>query len=539
MLLIKSLTKIHIDIFHLILLVSLWFTLIYNLAFFRNAAAIFATGDDGKLFIVSLALFLFSITVILLCFLCFRFFTKPVLALVFVGASISNYYMNNFNVVIDTTMITNIVMTDRREIRDLWNTALISQILLLGVLPAWLVSIITIERAGLGQQIFKRARLIGVAVVLMVVSIAPFSSHYTSFFREHKILRYYANPAAFTYSGFKYMSMAMADASNYIYETIGLDAHIPVDDLDRELIILVVGEAARADRFSLNGYVRETNPLLKKEDVISFTDVFSCGTATAYSLPCMFSHFDRSDFDVEEARNTDNLLDVLTHAGVHVLWRDNNSDSKGVADSDVFEDFRSPEVNPVCDPECRDVGMLAGLSSYIEGESDGDIVIVLHQMGNHGPAYYKRYPSSFEKFTPVCQTNQLENCTDIEIGNAYDNAILYTDYFLEEVITFLKTYDSHFQTAMYYMSDHGESLGENGLYLHGLPYMLAPETQKHVASIMWFGSSYKVDRQAMWAKENEKISHDNYFHTVLGLMEIGTEVRNPLQDIMVHAPAKN
>jgi lipid A ethanolaminephosphotransferase len=242
---------------------------------------------------------------------------------------------------------------------------------------------------------------------------------------------------------------------------------------------------------------------------------------------------------VEEAGNTENLLDVLIHAGVHVLWRDNNSDSKGVADPSIFEDFRSPDVNPVCDSECRDVGMLAGLSSYIDGQSDGDIVIVLHQMGNHGPAYYKRYPAAFEKFTPACQTNQLENCTDIEIGNAYDNAILYTDYFLAEVISFLKTYDSRFETAMYYMADHGESLGENGLYLHGLPYMLAPETQKHVASIMWFGSSYKVDRQAMRAKANDKISHDNYFDTVLGLMEIDTDVYDPGKDIMVHAVARN
>jgi lipid A ethanolaminephosphotransferase len=248
----------------------------------------------------------------------------------------------------------------------------------------------------------------------------------------------------------------------------------------------------------------------------------------------MFSLSDRSDFNVDDARHTENVLDVLIHAGVHILWRDNNSDSKGVAEKVPFEDWRSPDINPVCDIECRDVGMLTGLPAYIDAQHGGDIVIVLHQMGTHGPAYYKRYPEAFEKFTPVCKTNQLENCTDAEIGNAYDNAILYTDYFLSQVIALLKAYDGKFETAMYYMSDHGESLGENGLYLHGLPYMLAPETQKHVASIMWFGASYEVNRQATIAKANDEISHDHYFHTVLSLMEIQTDVYDPGKSIIVH-----
>ena len=198
-----------------------------------------------------------------------------------------------------------------------------------------------------------------------------------------------------------------------------------------------------------------------------------------------------------------------------------------------YEDFRKPDTNPICENgECRDEGMLVGLQDYIDSKKTGDIFIVLHQMGNHGPAYYKRYPAAFEKFTPVCKTNQLETCTPEEIGNAYDNAILYTDYFLSKIIHLLKQNTAQFETAMIYFSDHGESLGETGIYLHGLPYYMAPDEQKHVGAVMWFGDSFEIDINALRAKSGNAFSQDNLFHTLLGLMEIETEVYDQRLDII-------
>jgi len=283
----------------------------------------------------------------------------------------------------------------------------------------------------------------------------------------------------------------------------------------------VVGETARADRFSLNGYQRETNPLLKKEQLVSFSNFWSCGTSTAVSVPCMFSNINASDYKKENVKSTENIVDVLQHAGVNVLWLDNNSDSKGVALRVPYQSYKSPEINTVCDPECRDIGMLKNIQGYIEEHPQGDIFIVLHQMGNHGPAYYKRYPAEFEKFTPVCKTNQLEDCSKEELNNAYDNAILYTDYFLSEVIGLLKENVENFETAMFYVSDHGESLGENGLYLHGLPRFIAPDTQTHVPAIIWFDDGfYGLDMKLLARKTDNKYNHDNVFHTILGFMEI-------------------
>ena len=201
-----------------------------------------------------------------------------------------------------------------------------------------------------------------------------------------------------------------------------------------------------------------------------------------------------------------------------------------------YQDYKQPGINPVCDIECRDEGMLAGLQEYIDGQQQGDILIVLHQMGNHGPAYSKRYPPAFERFTPTCTTNQLNECTNEEIGNAYDNAILYTDAFLAQAITLLKNNSQKFETAMAYFSDHGESLGEYGLYLHGLPYAMAPESQKHIASVFWFGDRFKIDKKALRDKATQRFSHDNLFHTVLGLFEIETSVYNKQLDIARNAP---
>jgi lipid A ethanolaminephosphotransferase len=247
----------------------------------------------------------------------------------------------------------------------------------------------------------------------------------------------------------------------------------------------------------------------------------------------MFSALGAENYDGDKARTTENALDVLHVAGVNVLWRDNNSSSKNVSDRLPTEDFRTPSTNTICDDECRDVGMLVGLQDYINSHPEGDILIVLHQMGNHGPAYYKRYPKSFEKFTPACQTNELSECSIEEIGNAYDNAILYTDYFLSKVIALLKQNDDKFETVMMYASDHGESLGENGMYLHGMPNFVAPKAQRQVPMIFWLGANYDdVPFEALAAKRDMPLNHDIIFHSLLSVMEVESAVYNKELDIL-------
>jgi len=515
----------------IIVLSAVFFVLIDNFAFFRDVVEVYPLSRENLGFLASLILVLTSIMIILLTLVSSKYTLKPFLILAFAGSSIAGYFMNNYNVIIDQTMIQNIVATNVKEAFELFSVKLVLYILFLGLIPSLWICWVKVKPRVWKVELISRVKLVAISLVLITSSVFIFSKFYTSFLREHKPLRYRTNPTYAIYSIGKYVHAKFKD--RYIqFNHVGEDAKIPVADVDRELIIVVIGEAARADRFSLNGYARETNPLLKKEDIISLRNVHSCGTSTEVSVPCMFSIYNRNNYSAKKGRSTENLLDVLSHAGVNILWRENNSDSKGVALRVPYENYKTPQKNPICDEECRDEGMLEGLQTYINSRSRGDILIVLHQMGNHGPAYYQRYPKSFEKFKPTCQTNQLNECSNEAINNAYDNAILYTDYFLSKTIRLLKQNDGRFETAMIYMSDHGESLGEKGLYLHGIPYFIAPDEQTHIAALLWLGDHFKTQRQLLKRKVHREYSHENLFHTVLGLLEINTSLYEKRKDII-------
>ncbi len=523
---------------NLIHLVTLLLVLFYNIALFRRFVEVYPVSAIHLLYLFSIALVLAAVIEILLNLLCFWRGTRIVLIVILMVSAMASYFMDTYNTVLDTTMIGNIFQTNAQEASDLFNLKLLLYFVLLGLLPSLYIYKVKIEYKSLNKELLGSVKVLLIALVVISSQLFLFSKFYSSFLREHKDVRVYANPAMYIYSFTSYITSGL-DSGDQILAALGMDANIPASDIQRELVIIVVGETARADKFSLNGYQRKTNPLLEKEQVYSFYNFQSCGTSTAVSVPCMFSYLNTDDFSVDKGNRTENLLDVLEHAGANILWRDNNSDSKNVAVRVPYEDFRSPEKNPVCDVECRDIGMLGGLQEYIDSKNNGDIVVVLHQMGNHGPAYYQRYPRLFEKFKPACHTNLLENCSTEEITNAYDNAILYTDYFLSETIQLLKKNSDKFETAMVYISDHGESLGEKGVYLHGLPNFMAPDTQRNVGAILWFGESFDdIDRESLAKKAGDAYSHDYLFHTVLGLLEVRSFIYDKRLDLVDHLEGK-
>jgi lipid A ethanolaminephosphotransferase len=518
----------------LIIATAAYVTLFANTALFHRVFNVYDGSAGEILFALSLLPFMTAIFVVILSALCHRTLAKPVLIAFLLLSSIVAYFMNRYGVVINDDMLVNVLETDAGEASDLLSIGLVLCIFVLGVLPSLFILWAPLNFSGAKAALFSRLRLVSASAAIVLAVFFAFSGHYTSLFREHKDIWYRANPIHAVYSAGKLVH-ASAKFASLPHLVVGADARTPEADAHRELVVMVVGETARADHFSLNGYERETNPRLRKENVINFPDVWSCGTSTAQSVPCIFSSYRRAEFDREKSNAADNVLDVLERAGVSVLWRDNNSSSKHVADRVEYETYSTDKTNPVCDTECRDEGMLSGLQDYIDRHPTGDVLIVLHQMGNHGPAYYKRYPPTFEKFSPVCRTNDLGACSTEEIVNAYDNAILYTDFFLSRVIELLKDNDDTFETAMLYVSDHGESLGESGLYLHGLPYFLAPQAQKHVPLMMWFGRNF--DRLALaniQQKRHERLSHDNMFSTLLGLFEVQTAAYDPEMDLLDH-----
>ena len=510
----------------LILLVVVFIMLTGNYSLFHGIVNIYPLTLRNLPFLISLALFFTSLTAIFFLMICQHKATRWILALFLIVAAQSAYYMDHFKVIIDTVMIDNIMQTNRAEFSSLVTLSLIGRTILLGVIPAWLVIRYCPKPIDFKTELKSRLRTILLFLLALIVLVIPFTADYTSFIREHKIVRFYSNPTYSVYSAIKYGVQQSSISSNLLPLIHIADDGTIVDTSSdkKELMIMVVGETARADRFSLNGYKRDTNPLLSKQDIVSLRNVTSCGTSTGVSVPCMFSSLGRKHYDKEKALAQENALDVLAKNGIEVLWRDNNSDSKGVALRVPYEDFKTPTHNPICKGECRDIGMLSGLDEYIQKHADKDIFIVLHQMGNHGPEYYRRYPKDFERFKPACQTGELRDCSQQEIDNAYDNAILYTDYFLSEVIQFLKKYDANHETAMLYVADHGESLGEHGIYLHAAPYLIAPKEQTRVPAIVWFGKNFDYNLSDIEFYEKYPLSHDDLFCTLLASYEVDTHM---------------
>lgn len=506
---------------------SLFFILTANLSLWAKLLEIYPLDKPFSINLLhfsSIALFFALSTVLFLLWVCHGRMGKWVLTTLLLVSSLAAYYMDHYGVVIDVVMINNIFETDAKEIAGLVNASMVLRFLVLGVIPAALAIRYWPASEGRKRELVSRVKLSLGLLLALILSIVIALSNFTGFVKEHKITRLYANPTGWSYSTLSYVSQyARAASSKTVLHESAADTQEVGVHPENELVILVVGETARADRFSLNDYDRPTNPELAKRDVISFKHVSSCGTSTGESVPCMFSALGREHYTRQKASQYKNALDVLSEEGVQVLWRDNNSDSKGVAARVEYQDFKSPTFNPECDTECRDIGMLSGLDKYIEGHKGKDILIVLHQMGNHGPEYYRRYPQAFEYFKPVCMTGELRSCSQEEINNGYDNAVRYTDYFLANVIDFLKKYDNTHATAMFYVSDHGESLGEKGVYLHAAPYATAPIEQTHVPAVFWAGKHFDYPVSMIKAYEDAPLSHDDLFCALLIAFEMKTK----------------
>ena len=501
---------------------ALFLTIFYNFVFFTKTYEVF----HNYIFIGSVGFLLFCVIWLLIVIFSGKYTLKPFLIYLFLTGSLSIYFMQKYGIVIDDKMIQNIFETDLAEASGLFNFELFLYFLVLGILPSIFIYKIKIEYPSFFKNIIFKLKYIPLILILIVSNVLLFSKAYTSFFREHKILRAYTNPTAPFYNLVAFINKKYF-TKPIPFKVIGKDAKLIADNHKKpKLFIFVVGEAARADHFELNGYTKDTNPLLKKyKDIVSLKEFYSCGTETAVSVPCMFSDLTKSNYKDKIAKNRSSLIDILHYAGVRVLWIDNNSDSKGVAVR--IKSYKN--IKGSCSGECRDIQMLKGLDEFVKEPKT--TFIVLHQMGSHGPKYYKRYPKEFEKFKPVCKTNQLQECTKEEIKNAYDNTIVYTDYFLDRVIKFLKKHKDRYRVAMWYSADHGESLGEGGVYLHGLPYFIAPDAQKHPASILWFDKDFGVPFDKIKALENKKLSQDYIFSTILKVMDVNTTLYNKELDM--------
>jgi lipid A ethanolaminephosphotransferase len=518
--------------------VAAFLALAGNLAFWRALVELVpADSPDNLGFLASSFVVLSVLLGLLLLLFAWRRVLKPVAIAALLIAAVCTHFAIAYGVVIDRDMIQNVAETDFAEVRELLTRGLVFDVLLLGVLPALVAARLPVRFASLRREAAARglATLGGLALCAALIGV-----HFKEFSligRQHEELRLLINPTSPIYAAVRYLRGSAREPERVV--PIAADARraLAPNQARPLLMVLALGETARAANFSLNGYARDTNPRLGALPLISFEQVTSCGTSTAVSVPCIFSPFGRAGYSDRKAKSHEGLLDVLQRVGVSVLWRDNNSGCKSTCDRVPRHTDEDLAVPSLCTgDECFDEVLLEGLPGFVDAQR-GDTFVVLHMRGSHGPAYALRSPAAFKKFEPECASADLRNCTRETIVNAYDNTIVYTDFVLSRLIEQLDHAAERFDVAMLYVSDHGESLGEDGLYLHGLPWLLAPDEQKHVPMLLWlsrgFGRSRGIDRACLEARRDAPHSHDHLFHSILGLFGVQTSIYSPQLDLFL------
>lgn len=520
------------------LLLVLFFALVLNWPIFLHFYTVLSALTHVKAgFAISIPLVLIAALNAVFIPFTFRFVLKPFFTVLILTGSIVSYAMLKYGVIFDAGMIQNIVETNSGEAWAYLNGSVALWFLLTGLLPVLVLWSLRIRYpARWYQGLALRTGALAISLLFIGGVASLYYQDYASVGRNNKSLAKEIVPANYVHGLYKY-GRDVLFATPIPYQQLGTDARVVARGSKPTLMFLVVGETARSQNYSLNGYGKATNSFTAKEEgVVSFRNVRSCGTATAVSVPCMFSNLTRRGYDDQLASSRDGLLDVLQHAGVSVLWKENDGGCKGVCRNVPTIEILPKSYPALCQGEsCYDEVLLEGLDQQIAGMK-GNKLVAFHLMGSHGPTYFRRYPASERVFMPDCPRSDIENCSNEELVNTYDNTIRYTDKVVGLLIDKLKSLESQYDVGLVYLSDHGESLGAMGLYLHGTPYKFAPDDQTRVPLLTWFSPQLQADRQldmGCLAAEasSQRFSHDNLFHSMLGIMDVQTRVYDNKLDL--------
>ena len=526
--------QIHFETFALVACV--YFTLVSNRVVWQHALADRAWTDPatwlfaGCLFTALVALQFGALVLVVP-----RRLARPVVSVLLLASAAASYFIQTYHVLLDPGMLRNVLAADTKEAVELLSWPLAWNVAWQALLPAWLMWRVSLAPRQPARALLRRALALAAATAAFGLALMLVFQDAAGLARNHREWRYLVTPANVVYS------LARVARGNKVAahrKPIATDARLGpswVPGRKPTLLVIVVGETVRAANWGLNGYARQTTPELAALDVVNFRDVTSCGTDTEVSLPCMFSPWGRRDYDASRIQEHESLLHVLGRVKLPVLWRDNQSGCKGVCAGLEMQQLDQAGVSGLCaDGRCFDEILLHDMDRLM-ADGDGHRVLVLHQLGNHGPAYHRRYPERFRRFAPTCDTAELRNCTSQQIVNAYDNAVLYTDHVLALTVRFLRAQESTHDTAMIYVSDHGESLGERNLYLHGVPYAIAPKEQTQVPMVMWLSRGFAdragIDMDCLRERAAKPASHDHLFHTVLGMLDVQTASYDGLYDL--------
>ncbi|MEZ8351272.1 phosphoethanolamine transferase [Vibrio splendidus] len=534
-----NLPRLNMSINKLPFVLAVYYLLVINLPISRELFNILSASQAESIgFIISIPFFFLAAFNFIFQVFNWPIFAKAFFILLLLTSSLVSYSMFNYGIFVDYGMIENVFETNSGEAASYLSSYSILWFVLMGGVPSLLLLFTDLERES--WKDFAIWKAIGLLSSLIVIAIIAglFYKDYVSIGRNNSHLKKMIIPTEYVASTAKYIN------NTYIkepipYQEIGLDAQLKPEAKQAEkptLLVFVLGETARVYNYQYYGYEKETNAHTKPYSPIFFSDVQSCGTATAVSVPCMFSNMNRSNYDRDKAYNQDNVVDIMNRAGIHSIWREHDGGDKAVAHRIKEMTLVAKDSDPLCNKDvCYDTAMLENFEQDTQ-DLKQDSIIFYHISGSHGPTYFERYPEDHKKFVPDCPRSDIENCTKEQVVNTYDNTILYTDFFLSQAIQKLEKLTDKYNVALMYISDHGESLGENGIYLHGMPYSLAPKEQTHVPMILWMSDGFAEQKginQTCLRKagKEQSFSQDNLFDSLLGLMDVQTKEYRENQDI--------
>ena len=508
---------------------ALLFLLIFNAPFLQATyLAASKTENTSLLFILALPSLLFALLYLLASLWVWPLVAKPITALLLIISCFVLYAQVSYGVVFDYGMIQNIFETDASEATSYLSLSAVLIVTCLVLLSSlWLTRIKITYRPLLHEVLAKcltNVVVLGIAGALTLTCYAEFAS--TA--RNNPQLKRQLIPFEWVDNTYDYWRDQLSyDQEKFVTldERPTLEAYLGKRS---RLTIVIVGETARADHFAYNGYPRDTNRYTRPYAPLYFHDMISCGTATAISVPCIFSDLSRKQFSANDAKQRQNLLDLAQDAGIDVTWIDNNSSCKGMCLRQTYERIPSDADPSQCDGDyCFDSILLDRLQAHLADQNERDTLIILHEIGSHGPTYFRRYPDDHREFTPDCPRSDIQNCDQAALINTYDNTILYSDYINAKVIEIAGQFTNRDVSVMY-VSDHGESLGDSGVYLHGLPYGFAPAEQTHVPMWLWTNHHQNELRSCLAEYQaSEASSHDNIFYTLMQLLGIHSSVIAP------------
>ena len=525
-----------INYLKIIIVYSVFITLIFNFhifGYFENAYYVKFKSDFNKIyFLISGFLLIFTILVSIFFLLGHRYLLKPlIIILVFISA-INYYFLNNLQVVIDEGVIQSTVDSfveqNWGEINDLLTSKYFTFLFFYAFLPSIILVLIKIEYPTFKKEIVARITL--PLIFFLVTGILIFANFKNISFiaRGINALKTQVIPHYFISNVKDYIDVLVDANRDFIKLKHSADQSYPEEKM---IGVFIVGETARADRFSLNGYSKKTNPFLEKQQIQNYSDAYACGTITAVSVPCMFTLSEYKKYNSHEAKFQENLLDLIESSNIETVWIGNNSSCKHVCDRIKTIDYVDKDSENYIGYGVHDEVVIDGLRKILSDNKSNKILVVLHTMGSHGPAYFNRYPDKFEKFKPSCKSNEPQSCSIDELNNSFDNSILYTDYIISKAIDILKN-EKNSQNFLIYASDHGESLGENGVYLHAAPMAIAPKEQIHIPMLIWSSKNLKTKRKLigknypLYSESKSKISHEYLRHTILDFFNLKTPYLN-------------